>query len=86
MQVSEATIDRVLGGARAHIVGRRKRSKGLGGAIRRSIPVDTFSDWRDPPPGFFEIDMVEHRGGPKTDGDFVQRSVIKQAIAMCEKT
>lgn len=31
----------------------------------------TFADWRDPPPGFFEIDMVEHCGGPKTDGNFV---------------
>ncbi|TCG04014.1 hypothetical protein BZM27_43905, partial [Paraburkholderia steynii] len=28
-------------------------------------------DWRDPPPGFFEIDMVEHCGGSKTDGEFV---------------
>jgi hypothetical protein len=43
----------------------------VGSAIRRSIPVRTFADWRDPPPGFFEIDMVEHCGGPKTDGDFV---------------
>jgi hypothetical protein len=33
--------------------------------------VRTFADWRDPPPGFFEIDMVEHCGGVKTDGDFV---------------
>ena len=31
----------------------------------------TFADWLDPPPGFFEIDMVEHCGGPKTDGDYV---------------
>jgi hypothetical protein len=71
MQVSAATIDRVLAGARSHIDGQRKRRKGVGAAIRRSIPVRTFSDWRDPPPGFFEIDMVEHCGGPKTDGDFV---------------
>ena len=48
-----------------------KRRKGVGSAIRRSIPVRTFADWRDPPPGFFEIDMVEHCGGPKTDGDYV---------------
>ncbi|BEP52564.1 MULTISPECIES: hypothetical protein [Variovorax] len=41
-------------------------------AIRRSIPVRTFADWRDPAPVFFEIDMVEHCGGPKTDGDCVQ--------------
>jgi hypothetical protein len=33
--------------------------------------VRTFADWRDPAPGFFEIDMVEHCDGPKTDGDYV---------------
>ena len=71
LQVSAATIDRVLAAARLHIDGQRKRRKGIGSAIRRSIPVRTFADWRDPPPGFFEIDMVEHCGGPKTDGDFV---------------
>lgn len=71
LQVSAATIDRVLGAARAHIDGQRKRRKGVGSAIRRSVPVRTFADWLDPAPGYFEIDMVEHCGGPKTDGDFV---------------
>ena len=71
LQVSAATIDRMLAAARLHIDGQRKRRKGVGSAIRRSIAVRTFSDWRDPPPGFFEIDMVEHCGGPKTDGDYV---------------
>ena len=71
LQISAATIDRMLAAARLHIDGQRKRRKGVGSAIRRSIPVRTFSDWRDPPPGFFEIDMVEHCGGPKTDGDYV---------------
>jgi hypothetical protein len=71
LQVSAATIDRLLAAARLHIDGQRKRRKGVGAAIRRSIPVRTFADWRDPPPGFFEIDMVEHCGGAKTDGDFV---------------
>ncbi len=71
LQVSAATIDRMLAAARLHIDGQRKRRKGVGSAIRRSIPVRTFADWRDPPPGFFEIDMVEHCGGPKTDGDYV---------------
>jgi hypothetical protein len=70
-QISAATIDRMLADARLHIDGQRKRRKGVGATIRRSIPVRTFADWRDPPPGFFEIDMVEHCGGPKTDGDFV---------------
>jgi len=71
LQVSAATIDRVLDDVRSHIDGQRKRRTGVGAAIRRSIPVRTFADWRDPPPGFLEIDMVEHCGGPKTDGDFV---------------
>ena len=71
LAVSAATIDRLLAAARLHIYGQRKRRKGVGASIRRSIPVRTFADWRDPAPGFFEIDMVEHRGGPKTDGDYV---------------
>jgi hypothetical protein len=71
LQASAATIDRELATARRHIDGQRKRRTGVGAAIRRSIPVRTFADWRDPPPGFFEIDMVEHCGGPKADGDFV---------------
>lgn len=76
LEVSAATIDRALEDARLHIDGQRKRRKGVGSAIRRSVPVRTFSDWRDPPPGFFEIDMVEHCGGPKTDGDYVHSLVL----------
>ncbi|KQW62110.1 ISNCY family transposase [Variovorax sp. Root411] len=71
LQVSAATIDRVLADARSHIDGKRRRRSGVGAAIRRSIPVRTFADWWDPAPGFLEIDMVEHCGGPKTDGDYV---------------
>lgn len=71
LQISAATIDRVLAATRLHIDGQRKRRSGVGAAIRRSIPVRTFADWRDPPPSFFEIDMVEHCGGVKTGGDFV---------------
>ena len=76
LQISAATIDRLLAGARSHIDGQRKRRKGVGAAIRRSIPVRTFADWRNPPPGFLEIDMVEHCGGPKSDGDFVHSLVL----------
>ena len=76
LQVSAATIDRALGDARSRVDGQRRRRTGVGAAIRRSIPVRTFSDWRDPPPGFFEVDMVEHCGGAKTDGDFVHSLVL----------
>lgn len=71
LQISAATIDRVLADARSHIDGQRKRRSGVGSAIRRSIAVRTFADWRDPAPGFFEIDMVEHCGGSQTGGDYV---------------
>ena len=76
LQVSSATIDRLLSGTRRHIDGKRRRSAGLGVALRRAIPVRTFSDWGDPPPGFFEVDMVEHCGGVKTDGNFVHTLVL----------
>jgi hypothetical protein len=76
LQISAATIDRALGDARSRVDGHRKRRTGVGAAIRRSIPVRTFSDWRDPPPGFLEVDMVEHCGGAKTDGDFVHTLVL----------
>ena len=82
LQVSAATIDRMLTAARFHIDVQRKRRKGVGSAIRRSIPVRTVSDWRDPPPGFFEIDMVEHCGGPKTDGDYVHTLTMTERHGM----
>lgn len=75
LRVSAATIDRLLSPARASTDGQRRRRTGVGAAIRRSIPVRTFSDWRNPPPGFLEVDMVEH-SGPKTEGDFVHTLVM----------
>ena len=65
LSMSAATIDRALRATREQIDGQRKRRTGVGAAIRRSIPVRTFADWGEPPPGFFEVDMVEHCGGPK---------------------
>jgi hypothetical protein len=79
LRVSAATIDRMLANARLHIDGQRKRSTGVVSAIRRSVPVRTFADWRDPPPGFFEIDMVEHYGGLKSDGEFVHTLTLSRA-------
>lgn len=76
LQASAATIDRILAPARAHADGHRRRRTGVGAAIRRSVPVRTFADWCDPPPGFFEVDMVEHCGGAKIDGDFVHTLVL----------
>jgi hypothetical protein len=44
---------------------------GFYSAIRRGVPIRTFNDWSDPPPGFCEIDMVAH-GGTSVAGSFIQ--------------
>jgi hypothetical protein len=58
------------------IATRKKLTAGIGSAIRRSIPARTFSDWGEPLPGFREVDMVEHCGGPKTDSNYVHSLVL----------
>ena len=74
--ISAATIDRMLIPTRhAALHGRRRRS-GVGSAIRKSVPIRTFADWHDPEIGFCEVDMVEHWGGSKQDGNFVHSLVL----------
>ena len=76
LSISAATIDRLLSATREQASGGRKRRSGVGSAIRRSVPIRTFADWKDPPPGYFEADMVEHCGGTKQDGNFVHSLVL----------
>jgi hypothetical protein len=72
--MSAATIDRALQPQREQCSPRRRRTAAIS-TIRRSIPVRTFSDWSDPPPGFVEADLVAH-SGPVTRGSFVQTLVV----------
>jgi hypothetical protein len=60
--MSAATMDRVLKPARDTGKQGRRRSGINNTPLRKSIAVRTFSDWNDPPPGFFEMDMVAHCG------------------------
>src|SRR5215471_13900961 len=62
LAMSAATMDRLLEPVRKAGKQRRRRSH-LNTALRKSIAVRTFNDWDDPPPGFFEMDMVAHCGG-----------------------
>jgi hypothetical protein len=71
LAMSAATMDRSLRDVRAHAGGRKRRNAPPSAAIRRSVPVRTFDDWDDPPPGFVEADLVAH-SGPVTKGSFVQ--------------
>src|SRR5215472_6024058 len=71
LDISAATIDRLLGPEREATGRLRRRRWGAGSAIRQSVPVRTFAEWGEPPPGYFECDMVEHCGGVKEGGNFV---------------
>ncbi|MGF6478228.1 integrase catalytic domain-containing protein [Paraburkholderia sp. JPY419] len=76
-QISAATIDRLLRDVREQaFAGQRRRAGGIGNAIRRAVPIRTFSDWNNPLPGYLEVDFVEHCGGTKIDGDFVHSLVM----------
>ncbi|MBV8495816.1 MAG: transposase, partial [Gammaproteobacteria bacterium] len=75
LSMSAATIDRALRVVREQSGGRARRRSPPSAAIRRSVPVRTFSDWQDPPPGFFEADLVAH-SGPRVSGSFIQTLVL----------
>ena len=70
-----ATIDRLLSEIRIAVAQGRRRRAGFSSAVRRSVPVRTFADWGDPPPGFVEVDFVAH-SGTSTAGAFVQTMVL----------
>ena len=71
LDVSAATIDRLLIDTKISASGGRRRRVGFYSAIRREVAIRTFNDWKDPPPGFCEIDMVAH-GGTSVAGSFIQ--------------
>src|SRR5262249_4982219 len=60
LSASASTIDRVLAGPRSSATGRKQRR--MKPSVRRSVPVRTFADWNEPPPGYMEIDLVAHCG------------------------
>ena len=70
LDVSAATIDRLLSPEREATGRMRRRRWGAGSTVRQSVPVRTFADWGDPPPGYFECDLVEHCGGVKEGAAF----------------
>jgi hypothetical protein len=75
LSASPATIDRILASTRLAAGGdKRKRAKAVPG-IRRTIPVRTFADWKEPAPGYMEADLVAHCGGIM-EGSFVHSFVL----------
>lgn len=71
LTASAATIDRLLAPVRRESRSKkRKKAK----KISRQIPVRTFGDWNEPPPGYLEVDFVAHCGGQMA-GSFIHTLV-----------
>ena len=68
LAASPATIDRLLAPIRGTAGRRRKRR--INTKSSREIPVRTFADWKEPAPGFLEVDFVAH-GGDSMQGTFL---------------
>src|SRR3954452_6193757 len=56
LAMSAETMDRALRPVRAQAGGGTRRRTAASSAVRRSVPVRTFTDWHDPPPGFVEAE------------------------------
>jgi len=68
LAVSAATIDRLLAPVRTGASQRKKRPRAT--KPSRHVPIRTFADWKEPEPGFLEIDFVSH-GGSSMQGVFL---------------
>jgi hypothetical protein len=77
LTVSPATIDRLLAPIRGTAGHRRKRKPTTKSS--REIPVRTFADWKEPAPGFLEVDFVAH-GGDSMQGTFLHQIREGQAV------
>ena len=61
LKMSAATIDRLLRPVRA-LANQGRRRVSVNTPLRKSITIRTYEDWNNPPPGYFEMDLVAHCG------------------------
>ena len=73
LAMSAATIDRLLRAPRQATRGKRPRR--VVPEIHRRVPVRTFADWHEPPPGSMEMDLVAHCG-QSTRGSYIHSLVL----------
>jgi hypothetical protein len=71
LEVSAATIDRLLEPERRRLKVKGRSGTKPGSILKRQIPIRTFAEWDDRRPGFCEVDLVAHDGGTG-DGQFCQ--------------
>lgn len=75
LQVSPATVDRLLRPARREAAGARLPRAPAAHSLKKRIPVRTSGDVKDPPISMLEIDLVCH-GGETMAGSFVHSLVL----------
>jgi hypothetical protein len=73
LAISASTIDRLLRVPRSAT--RLKKVRRAMPAARRRVPVRTFADWNEPPPGSMEMDLVAHCGEANR-GSYVNSLVL----------
>lgn len=71
LQISAASIDRLLAPEKRKRAARAKSRTKPGSLLKSQIPIRTFAEWDENAAGFLEIDLVAHDGGC-AQGDFVQ--------------
>lgn len=71
LQISAATVDRLLQPERRKQQLRRRSHTKPGTLLKHQIPIRTFAEWNEQRPGFAEIDLVAHDGGLAL-GDYCQ--------------
>jgi hypothetical protein len=73
LAMSASTIDRLLRMPRSatHLKKRRRAMP----EARRRVPVRTFADWNEPPPGSMEMDCVAHCGDVNR-GSYINSLVV----------
>jgi transposase InsO family protein len=80
LRISPASIDRLLGPVR-----RQYRRHGIAttspslAALRAQVPLRTFGEWRDVPPGHLQADLLAHCGD--TNLDFFLTSLLAIDVA-----
>jgi Integrase core domain len=73
LAMSASTIDRLLRVPRSAT--RLKKARRAMPAARRRVPVRTFADWNEPPPGSMEMDLVAHCGDANR-GSYINSLVL----------
>ena len=73
LTASASSLDRLLKPIRSTAGSRRRRGRRK--HMGHRVPVRTYNDWNKPPPGYLEIDLVAHCGGPLS-GSFIHSLVV----------